>query len=156
MALLRHAAIHNPFHSRYFLWVDIGIDRASFFETGVRWPANFAPLMGNKILVNDVSQGVEQCSDSDWENWNGSPGAFMDFILQRHAFPHLGIGGGIFGGTAAAVLALHREYFPMLAAFLYMGKTSLTDQVVLARLASAALIRPPPRTRVQSPPLNGV
>lgn len=146
-ALLRRTQLENPFGSRFFLWVDAGIDREGFFPGHRAWPTNLAPLADDRVLVNNVYGAVssETCPHPSPPPPRFDPnGVFLDGIVAHFAWPHIGIGGGIWGGSAAAVARLEPAYFQMLEAFLAQRRRVTSDQVILAALVCAhpSLMKP--------------
>lgn len=130
--LLQSAVRLNPFHSEYFFWLDIGIDRSGFMS-GINWGGSLpACVIAGRVVVNDVvgTLGVI-CREA--------PLAPND-VVSRFAFPNTGVGGGVFGGNAAAVQAFSVDYYAEMDKFVKAKARLTSDQIILSSLACSSKV----------------
>jgi hypothetical protein len=117
---LKQAADLNPFHTDYFLWVDIGC----FREPNTRFlqwpnPEKVAQLEPNKMLMIQVYPfRPEELEKRSLET------------IPSFQFTNR-IGGTMFGGTKGAIDLWHKEYYQMLEYFIRIGRFIGKDQSIM-------------------------
>jgi len=95
-AFVKHAISLNPFKSSHFLWMDIGCLQQTGYN-GDWMVTDATPFHSDKVLMLDVTAMTSN--------------VFLDtFFVNENR-----IGGGIFGGTIAAMLRFSDEYYKTLS-----------------------------------------
>ena len=138
---LKRAIEMNPFHTEYFLWVDIGCFRVPNTEY-IHWPnpEKVASLDRSKVVMLSVTPF------NSFELLCNSLATLPSFQTQNR------IGGTIFGGYKDALLRWHDKYYEMLEYFIsinrFIGKDqSIMNSVYLLNRDLVHLVRWVPRCR---------
>ena len=114
---LKQAITMNPFHSDYFLWVDIGCFRIS---SPIKWPnpERIASLDNTKVLALNVTPFTE-------EELHCTKETLPSFLTTNR------LGATIFGGGKEALLRYHALYYEMVEYFISMDRFIGKDQSIL-------------------------
>jgi hypothetical protein len=117
---LKRAIELNPFHSEYFLWVDIGCFRVPNTEY-LNWPnpKRIEEIPKDKILLLSVVPFTPQ--------------ELYTFHLENlPSFQHINrIGAPIFGGGKEILLEWHKKYYSMLEYFIRINRFIGKDQSIM-------------------------
>lgn len=126
---LKRATEADPFHSKYFLWVDIGCVRLpelapklSQFPSTARLDASIGNNGKDKILL----LYVYSFSDAEW----GLLGEIDIANIPSFQYTNR-LGGTIFGGTKRAVEKWWEEYYTTLDDFIRIGRFIGKDQSII-------------------------
>lgn len=120
--MVRRVVEENPFNSDLFFWVDIGYLRTSGGRyKNKKWvrkevfPSDCITVLvveeftGDDLKLNDESRSEIQFNNPKWR-----------------------LAGGIWGGTAGAVLAWHKEYYSTLDRYMEQERFAGNDQAIMA------------------------
>jgi hypothetical protein len=117
---LKRAIELDPFHSDYFVWVDIGCFRIPNTQY-IQWPnpARVAEMPKDKVLLLAIAPFTEEelkCRSRD--------------NLPLFQYTNR-ISAPIFGGTKAALSQWHTLYYEMLEYFISIGRFIGKDQSIM-------------------------
>ena len=119
--LVRIVIAENPFHSSWFVWCDIGIQREpslhSFYESFPSKTSELCPP-GHICFLE-----VERIPDSFVADWSAA-------VPMKYPVPWITLGGGCIAGDAAAWRDFGTAYIHMLHEFDSKGWFAGKDQVV--------------------------
>ena len=131
--MLQHVAVHNPFRTKYFLWVDAGAFRSAKYRFG-RWPNEeravkiFERNGPNKLLLGLIDRfSTESCTKLQ----DGSaPYSVQNGPLQQYL-----IQGTMFGGSQESIQWWSEVYYKTVGFYIsknwFVGK----DQDTMNSLA---------------------
>merc|ERR1712224_1033204 len=109
MGMLRFAAMMNPFHARYFIWIDAGFFRAPAFFESTR--AFFASGDGHARQLRELDDDRMLYADATFGQLRGNVCSIALSHSTSIAAGSNYLGGPMFMGTARAVHRFADVYY---------------------------------------------